>query len=47
MSELTKQVIAAAKNFRRWGRLNTLSYCAKRGIPRRLLTITLQLEATK
>ena len=47
MSELTQQVITAAKNYRRWGRLNALRYCEKRGIPRRLLTITLQLEATK
>jgi hypothetical protein len=47
MSELTKQVITAARNYNRWGRLNTIRYCEKRGIPRRLLTITLQLEAIK
>ena len=47
MSETTQQVIHAAHNYRRWGRINTVKFCEKRSISRRLLTITLQLEAVK
>jgi hypothetical protein len=37
--------INAANHYRQWGRWATVSYCLNRGVPRRLLTLALQLKA--
>ena len=47
MRQMTSDVIRAAQNKRRWGRCMAVAFCAKRGIPRRLLTLACQLEAVK
>lgn len=43
----TQEVIRAARNYRSWGRINTVAFCRKRNIPRGLLTLALILEAVK
>lgn len=43
MSEQTATLMHAARNYRRWGRWATVRFCEKRGLPRRLLTLAVQL----
>lgn len=43
MSNQAYHAIRAAKHYKSWGRLNAVRYCEKRGVPRRLLTLALQL----
>ncbi len=45
MSEITSAAIHAAQNHRIWGRWAAVRYCEKRGVPRHLLTLAMQLEA--
>lgn len=42
-----QHALRAAKNYRAWGRPMAVSYLVRRGVPRHLLTICLQLEAVK
>ena len=36
--------IYAARHRNQWGRWATVRYCEKRGVPRRLLTLAIQLS---
>jgi len=47
MTDQTRIAIHAANNRRAWGRYATVRYCEKRGVPRRLLTIAIQLSAVQ
>mgnify|MGYP000284630526 FL=1 len=47
MTDQARIAIHAANNRRTWGRYATVRYCAKRGVPRRLLTLALQLSAVQ
>lgn len=47
MSETARLAITAAQNYKKWGRWSTTRFCERRGVPRRLLTLAVQLEATK
>ena len=44
---VAQHAIRAAKCYRQWGRFMAVAYLKKRNVPRRLLTIALQLEAVK
>ena len=44
MTEPARIAIPAANNRRTWGRYATVRYCEKRGVPRRLLTLAIQLS---
>lgn len=37
--------INAANHYRQWGRWATVAHCRRRGVPRGLLTLALQLKA--
>lgn len=39
--------INAANHYRQWGRWATVAYCHRRGVPRRLLTLAIQLRACR
>lgn len=43
MNEAARIAIYAAKHRHQWGRYATVAYCANRGVPRRLLTLAVQL----
>ena len=43
----TEHVIRAAKNYNAWGRPMSARYVEKRGIPRHLLTLAVQLDRSK
>ncbi len=43
MNEAARIAIHAAKHRHQWGRYATVAYCANRGVPRRLLTLAVQL----
>ena len=45
--EELKAAFEAAKHYKSWGRLNAVAYLNKRGVPRHLLTVALQLEAMR
>jgi len=47
MTDQARIAIHAATNRRTWGRYATVRYCEKRGVPRRLLTLALQLSAVQ
>lgn len=47
MTNQTRIAIHTANNRRAWGRYATVRYCEKRGVPRRLLTLALQLSAVQ
>jgi len=47
MTDQARIAIHAANNRRTWGRYATVRYCEKRGVPRRLLTLALQLSAVQ
>ena len=42
-----QHAVRAAKHYRQWGRYMSVAYLNKRNVPRRLLTIALQLEAVR
>ena len=44
MTEQARLAIYAATNRHTWGRYATVRYCEKRGVPRRLLTLAIQLS---
>ena len=44
MTEQARLAIYAATHRRTWGRYATVRYCEKRGVPRRLLTLAIQLS---
>ena len=41
----SEHAIHAARNYKQWGRINSVAYLRKRDVPRHLLTIALQLQA--
>lgn len=45
MSNQAAVAITAAQNYKSWGRYAAVRFCEKRGVPRRLLTLALQLNA--
>lgn len=44
MTEQARLAIYATTHRRAWGRYATVRYCEKRGVPRRLLTLAIQLS---
>jgi len=44
VTEQARLAVYAAANRRTWGRYATVRYCEKRGVPRRLLTLAIQLS---
>jgi hypothetical protein len=44
MTDQARIAIYAATHRRAWGRYATVRYCEKRGVPRRLLTLAIQLS---
>ena len=47
MSHQAKHAIIAAKNWKRWGRVNAVLYCKQRGVPIRLLCLARLLEGER
>lgn len=47
MTSQAQVALNAAAHYKQWGRVASVRYCQKRGVPRRLLTICLQLAAVK
>ena len=45
MTPAARTALYAAHHYHQWGRYATVHYCARRGVPRRLLTLALQLDA--
>jgi hypothetical protein len=47
VTEQATVALHAAKHYRQWGRIMSVAYLRKRGVPRHLLTICLQLGAVQ
>ena len=44
MTDQARFAIYAAAHRRQWGRWATVRFCQRRGVPRRLLTLAIQLD---